>query len=202
MQGNATTKKITKKIGVLGGSFNPVHNGHIAIAKHLLAGDFVNEVWFMPCGNPPHKKGLLAFDVRYKMLELAVNGLKNVFVKKYDNYNNEKSYTLNLMKRLNAKYSFYNFYFVIGDDNVFSLPSWYKWRELLLYAKFLVLSRKTENNWQSLDYANALTKVNMPLVDVSSTEIRTRLLNDKSIEDLVPIAILPLIAKYKKDFNE
>jgi len=169
-------EKEYKKIALLGGTFDPVHIGHIKVAEAVLKNLSVAEVWFVPAANPPHKeKCKFNFVQRIDLLKEALKNYPKFFVYEDDYHENSKSFTFFLIKELKKQYPHYHFYFVIGADNVVKLKTWYEYKSLLDLIEFVVIDRETADKyqWKSLEYYHKLRFIEMPLVNVSSTEIRS-----------------------------
>ncbi len=162
------------RIGLLGGSFNPVHRGHIAVAQAVLLADLVDIVLFLPADNPPHKQLEISFETRCRLIELAIHDYENMSLSRADVNAGKKTYTYDLICRLQAQYPHDTFKFIIGTDNVLALPFWYQWPALQQITKFLVVTRSVDTSidFQKLAYGDCLEFVDMPAVDVSSCEIR------------------------------
>ncbi len=177
------------KIGFLGGTFNPIHNGHISAALNAIEKLNLDRVVFLPGSNPPHKTNdaLLPFEVRYRLIEESIKPYPGLEVSDLDNTQGEKSYTWNLVKKLREHYPHNDFYFIIGEDNIGSLKSWYRYKELLDEITFAVVTRNTDESFdEKPDYFDRLIMLPMQPVDVSSTEIRRRMKEGENIAELVP----------------
>jgi len=163
------------KIGLFGGSFNPIHNSHIKVIKEILRWGAVDEVWIIPCRNHAFSKGLLDAGKRIEMIELAINGLKNVRIEKIELDSKEISYTINSVRTLKEKYPQHEFFLIIGSDIIDEIPRWHKYEELLEEIDIFVFKRSK--------------------ADVSSTKIRKLLGNKNKISRLVPKVIEDYIIK-------
>ncbi len=195
-----------RKIGILGGTFNPVHFGHIKIAKAAIEKADLDSVIFFPSKNPPHKKNeaILPFDVRINLIKKSLEEEENIFVSDLDDRDEKDTYTYYLLQKLEERYPVTRFYFIIGEDNVSELKTWYKYKYLLEHLNFIVFTRQTENlsKWENLDYLSKLTFYQMQPIDISSSRIRERLKKGESIADSVPKIIETEIIRLKKYFEE
>ena len=193
------------KIAILGGSFNPIHNGHIEIARQVREKLNPGKFFFVPSANNPLKQNisLLSFEKRYQLIKKALIKYPFFYVSDLDNTGNNFSYTDELIKRFQKKYPKDEIYFIIGEDNIVQLPLWHNYKWLLDNIIFIVLTRTTDtkNNWNKLDYINKLTFINMPPINISSTEIRNKVKANKSIKELVPNEILSDIIRYYKPID-
>ncbi len=159
-----------EKIGLLGGAFDPVHLGHLAVARAVLQELRLDKVWFLPSGCHRFKQQVADFDRRKRWLEQAVAGQPNFVVQDFDKGDGGVCYTADLLEKLPQKNREY--FFVVGEDNVAGLSSWHRFDYLLANVRFVVVSRKGAKAWQGLDYADKLEFVQMDFVDVSSSQIR------------------------------
>ncbi|MFV0380244.1 MAG: nicotinate (nicotinamide) nucleotide adenylyltransferase [Anaerorhabdus sp.] len=134
------------KVGCFGGSFDPIHNGHIAVAKYIKKECDLDEIWFIPSKVTPLKTRKLAdFDLRVKMINLAIEdeiGLKCVAI---EDKLPIPSYTINTVNQLKKDHPSVSFYWIIGDDLVNQLSSWKDIDKLYQLIKFIVVSRDSKN---------------------------------------------------------
>lgn len=186
------------KIAILGGSFNPIHNGHIEIARRVREKLKPGKFFFVPSANNPLKQNLLPFEKRYKLIEKALAKYPFFYVSDLDNTGKNFSYTDELIKKFQKKYPNDELYFIIGEDNVSQLTLWHNYRWLLDNINFVVITRTINKKYENLDYIDKLTFINMPPIDISSTEIRHKVKTGKSIKELVPDEILSDVILYYK----
>lgn len=129
------------KIGIFGGSFNPVHIGHIRVAIDVLRLCKLDEVWFNCTSFSPHKKDVVPFFHRYNMLKIALKNYESLFPCDVD-IKNKFLYTIDTMKFLESKYkNIHEFYFLIGLDAFLEIRTWKDWRELFEITNFIVFNR-------------------------------------------------------------
>ena len=177
-----------KRIGIFGGSFNPIHNGHIALAQAVLRQCVLNEVWLMVSPQNPLKQNstdLLDDQLRLQMAEKALEGVEGVKACDYEFRLPKPSYTWNTLQHLSKDYPDYTFSLLIGGDNWAHFTRWRHWKDILRCHQVIVYPRE--------DYPGT---IDVPLLDVSSTEIRQRVREGKSVEGMVPDSIIPLVEKY------
>ncbi|MDD3049540.1 MAG: nicotinate-nucleotide adenylyltransferase [Candidatus Cloacimonetes bacterium] len=177
------------RIGLLGGSFNPVHNGHLAIALEVLSRLELDRVWFVPAGIPPHKSSeeLLPFTLRCKLIKDAIENFPHFELIEKDYRPGKKSYTFDLIEYLRSEFPEVEFNFIIGDDIVPQLMTWYRFSELLEIVKFVVVSRKNrDKSWENLDYIDKLIFLKTDIIEVSSSDIRRKIKNGHNISSMVP----------------
>lgn len=175
---------------LFGGSFNPIHNGHIALAKAVLEQCRVDEVWLMVSPQNPLKRNdaeLLADDLRLKMAQKALECVEGVVACDYEFHLTKPSYTWNTLQHLSQDYPDYTFILLIGGDNWAHFERWRHWKDILRHHDVIVYPR--DNHPGTID---------VPLFDVSSTEIRRRVKAGKSIGGLVPACIVDDIETYYK----
>jgi len=164
-------------IALFGGTFDPVHIGHIRVAETVLAQMPVEQVWFIPAGVPPQKdESMFSFSQRIAFLREIVKDNPHFYVYERDVRENDKSYTVLLLQELQEQHPDHHFYFIIGSDNVVKLQTWREYKTLLQMIEFIVVSRETDDRslWSELDYFPLLKFVDMPVCNVSSSEIRDR----------------------------
>lgn len=175
------------KTGIFGGSFNPIHNGHIALAKAALKQCGVDEVWLMVSPQNPLKQedDLLDDELRFKMAQLALQDVEGIKASDYEFHLPRPSYTWTTLQRLNSDYPENQFTLLIGGDNWAHFERWYHWKDILRHYRVCAYPRD--------GYAGTFQA---PLLPVSSTDIRRRVRQGESLEGLVPDGIIPLVNKY------
>ena len=188
-----------KRIGIYGGSFNPIHKGHIALAKQILRRARLDEVWFMVSPLNPFKvadSDLLDDHLRLQMAQKALAEEPGLRACDYEFHLPRPSYTWDTLQALQRDYPDYEFVLVIGADNWLKFGRWYHSADLLENYNIVVYAR--ENS--PVDVATLpsnVTFVDTRLYRMSSTDIRRRIREDRPIKRLVPAAILDDVAVYK-----
>lgn len=180
-------------IAIYPGSFNPIHNGHIAIAKAALKLKQIDEVWLMVTPQNPLKvnSDLWDQDFRSKLSEVAVANIDGVKHSEFELSLPQPTYTVNTLEALTACYPSHNFSLLVGGDNILNFHKWFKGDQIRKNHQLIVYPRPgTEQNMPS-----DVTVIEAELMDISSTEIRDRLKQKESISDLVPHSIVDLILK-------
>ena len=170
--------EVPMKIALFGGTFDPIHDGHIKVAETVINKLPIDQVWFVPAFEPPHKdKCYFSFIDRINLIKNRIKNNPKFVIYENDIRDNEKSYTILLIKELIKIYPSYHFYFIIGADNVTKINCWYAFDELINLIEFIVVSRETDdkNQWANLYYLDKLIFIDMPLVNISSTNIRNSL---------------------------
>jgi nicotinate-nucleotide adenylyltransferase len=170
-------------IALLFGSFNPVHNGHLAMARAALQSNKIDEVWFVVSPHNPLKSlnTLASANDRAHMVSLALQNESNIKICTIEFDMPTPSYTIHTIFKLKEEYPSFNFHILCGTDVVNSLPAWYKFKELIQAVKFLVCSREIENQFAShslvQDYSEQFEFIAFEAMNVSSTQIRETLAN-------------------------
>ena len=168
-------------IALLFGSFNPVHNGHLAMAHAALQSNKCDEVWFVVSPHNPLKSldTLASANDRAHMVSLALQNESKIKICTIEFDMPTPSYTIHTIRKLKEEYPSFNFHILCGTDVVHSLPAWYKYEELIQEVKFLVCTREIENQFAShslvQDYSEQFEFIAFEAMDVSSTEIREQL---------------------------
>lgn len=179
-----------KKIAILGGTFDPIHNGHIIILQTLFDSKKFDSVWLMPAGQQPFKNETNESRAhRRHMCELLCEVMPHITLSNVEIERNGPSYTYETLTYLSQQNQDCRFYWVIGYDN---LPSVLKWRnseELLKNHGFIVVNRSGFNNetaetiLHTLDtvYQTEIVRINIPNIEISSTLLRSRTFNQQSL---------------------
>lgn len=185
------------RIGIIGGTFDPIHYGHLFIAQTALDELNLNKVLFIPTGKPPHKREKLITQAykRIDMLKLAIKGNSKFDISTIEITREKISYTIDTIKELQQYYNKKTeFYFIVGSDAFIDIESWKEYKNLLVSVKFIVMTRQIFKN-QLLDekiklftkeYNADITKLKIPILDISSTNIRKRIKEGRSIKYLLP----------------
>ncbi|MDW0117414.1 nicotinate-nucleotide adenylyltransferase [Sporosarcina thermotolerans] len=173
-----------KKVGLLGGTFNPPHIGHLIIANEVKHALGLDEVRLMPTSIPPHKSNPTDAtpEQRLRMVDLAVEGTNGLSVSAFEVEQGGVSYTFETMKRLKEHEPGSDFYFIIGGDMIDILPNWYKIEELVKVVKFVGVGRP--GTIGKSDFP--IRMVQIPEIELSSTLIRERIGSNGTIRFLVP----------------
>lgn len=176
------------KIGIFGGTFNPIHFGHIFIAEYMA--DYMNldKVIFIPSGIPPHKENFVDKSHRAKMVELSIEGNDKFEMSDYEISKVGKSYTFDTVTYFMENNQECEFYYIIGQDAILLLDKWYKYKALMKIVKFLVVTRGQDVKSQIEEkYGNSehITFIDTPSIEISSTQIRRRVKENRSVKYFV-----------------
>jgi len=193
-----------RRIGIMGGTFDPIHYGHLRAADEAHAAFDLSEVIFVPTGQPPHKTGgrVSPSEHRYMMTVLATVDCPYFSVSRIEIDKTGKSYTIDTLRQLKAmpEYSDTEFYFITGLDAVMDIVSWKNPEEIMSLCKFVAVNRHgyTYKRMEELpqDLRSAIVSLEIPLLAISSTELRDRIRRDRSIRFLVPPSVEHYIRKY------
>ncbi|MFS1513577.1 nicotinate-nucleotide adenylyltransferase [Chengkuizengella sp. SCS-71B] len=190
------------KVGILGGTFDPIHIGHMIVAERARIEMDLQEVWFLPSSIPPHKNNapIATAKQRLEMVCKAVETNKYFLGKDLELTREGISYTIDTVKTLKKQFPQHEFFFIIGGDMIQYLPKWYRIDELIQLISFIGLQRPgTEIHWELLNeqIKQKITMVTMPLIDISSTDIRTLSAQNKSIRYLVHDKVYDFIKEHK-----
>ncbi|WP_440895909.1 nicotinate-nucleotide adenylyltransferase [Amphibacillus sp. Q70] len=179
-----------KKIGILGGTFDPPHIGHLVMAEEVYERLSLDEVWFIPSAEPPHKeKAKVSAQDRLAMLTAAVGQVDYFKIKTIELEREGKSYTYDTINTLQQSYPNAQFYFIIGADMVEYLPNWYKIDQLVEKVQFVGVKRPDFD----LETPYPVILLDTPGLDVSSTMVRERLETNRSVRYLIPQHVLAII---------
>ena len=182
---------LVRRIGIYGGTFNPLHNGHIALAKAFLAQAGLDEVWFVVSPQNPFKKNdvLLDDNLRLEMVEGALNGEERMKVSDVEFHLPKPSYMYITLRHLAKEYPESTFTLLIGGDNWTAFDRWAHADEIAVYPR-------REDNIEASTLPENVFLLDTPLIDISSTEIRQRVHDGQPIDNLVPPKIAEFIGKY------
>ena len=187
-----------KEIGILGGTLDPIHNGHLMIAECARDQLNLDEVWFMPTGNPPHKsnQNISPNEVRKEMIELAIEDNNNFKFSDFEYKRDGIIYTSDTMRLLKNAYKDTDFYFIMGADSLMYFKDWHKPEEIVLYCNLVVAGRDNDDSELLREVAILEDKYNInihvlksPKICISSSDIRDYINNKFSIKYMVPDSV-------------
>lgn len=182
-----------KKVGILGGTYNPPHVGHLIIASEVKHALGLDEVRFMPTAEPPHKAAdeTVTEEQRLDMVQLATEGIEGFVSFPYEIDRGGVSYTFDTIKSLRKEEPDVAFYFIIGGDMIDQLDKWHRIDELIDLITFVGVNRP---GWKS-ETTYPVELVDIPEIDLSSTFIRERFEQNGPVTFLIPPAVEEFIRK-------
>ena len=181
----------------MGGSFNPIHLGHLNMGRAALESGVVEKVLFLPSGNPPHKRaGLEDKQHRLAMARLAVAGEENMEICTEEIDREGVIYTVDTLTILHEKMPDCRFYYLIGADTLCVLHTWRRAEDVIKLCAFLVVMRPGEDEAQVMAAARRWREMGAEIsflpacmMDISSTRVRERMASGLSLDDLVPAQV-------------
>ena len=194
-----------KKIGIMGGTFNPIHYGHLLVAEDARTYCNLDEIIFIPSGNSYMKDTSEIIDgkKRYEMVSLAIAGNTAFSISDMEIKRNGHTYTYETLEELNKIYPDTDFYFILGADNLFTIEKW-KYADKIMQNCTLIVASRDEKDKQDLTQkANSLFKsfhatieiLPERKIDLSSTEIRKKIRENKSVIYMTPQSVISYINK-------
>lgn len=196
-----------KKIGIMGGTFNPIHIGHLILGQTALEQFQLDKVLFMPTKNPPHKScdHILDDAVRAEMVGIAIKGNPNFELSTFEMDRVGITYTADTLFQLTKQNPDEEYYFIVGADSLFYIDRWKDPVTIFKLSKLLAAVRGQKSNKEMLQKIAELNEtfhasvdlLNSPNIDISSTEIRERAKNGMDIQYYVT----PNVAKYIQKNN-
>ena len=190
---------MTRRVGLFGGSFDPVHNAHVALAKTALEQLALDELRWIPVGTPWQKARRLAdADDREAMVRLAIADEPRFVLDPIELRRDGPTFTLDTVRELVAREPGHTWFLILGQDQYASLHTWHDWRELLSLVCLAIANRPGAAIAVNSQIAKVEHReVALPMMDVSSTEVRRRVAAGESIADLVPEAVAGYIEQHR-----
>ena len=187
------------RIGIFGGSFDPIHIGHAIIAQHIIGSGLVDRLWFMVSPVNPLKAGKerqVADTDRLRMVEMVSRPMEGVETSAFEFTMPRPSYTIDTLNALQAKFPDDEFYLVTGGDNWQIFDKWRNSEEILAKYHLLIYPRLGYEVNIPEDLKDRVTLVDAPLIELSSTQIRERLASGQSVRYYVPDEVLGYIERH------
>lgn len=193
------------KIGIMGGTFNPIHLGHLMMTEYIREEMNYDKILFIPTGNPPHKQiDVLDAEVRMEMVKIAVADNPYFEVSDVEVRKEGISYSVDTVAELKKQYPEDELFFIIGSDILPDLKDWRRFDELARSIRFILavrpgfesLSREEirgEIRDLHMRYGAEITVVETPRYEISSTDLRNRLASGKSVKYLIPDEVIEYI---------
>jgi nicotinate-nucleotide adenylyltransferase len=189
------------RIGIFGGTFDPVHLGHLILAEHGREQGRLDQVWFVPSARPPHKLNyaITPFRQRVEMLQLALAGNSSFRVEDSEAHRPGPSYTVETLEELNRRHPGNEWFLLLGSDSLVDLPGWYNPAGIAQRAGFLVMNRPgapvpplknlKESFGFPLETEWHCQVIEAPWIDLASRDLRARAAAGRSLRYLVPRAV-------------
>lgn len=184
-------------IGIVGGTFDPIHNGHLLLGTQAYIEYGLDSIWYMPSGQPPHKKNhvITAANFRCDMVRLAIEGRDPFSLSEFETSREGNTYTAQTLKLLKESYPEHVFSFIIGADSLYEIERWYQPDQVLSAVRILAAEREYPKEHLSVDqqisylsgkYFCDIKKLHCKELRVSSEEIRSMVNKGMSISEFVP----------------
>lgn len=194
-------------IGIMGGTFDPIHYGHLMIGRQAYEEYQLDEIWFMPSGTPPHKKDHQVTDVedRCEMVRLAIDASPYFRLSEFEVKRAGNTYTAETLRLLALEYPQHQFFFIIGADSLFQIERWYHPEDVMRQTTLMVAGRDYPQAHCSMDeqivyleekYGARILKLHCDELDVASAELRRTIAKRESIEQYVPEAVAKYIISH------
>lgn len=203
-----------KKIGIMGGTFNPIHFGHLLLAETAFHQFDLDEILIMPTKNPYYKKisNSVTEEDRVAMVELAIEDNPHFRLSKEELDREGTTYTVETLSHLTKKHPDYKYYFIMGADSLYHIESWKEPEQILKMATIVVAGRagtgsslNSQIEYIENKYDSEIYRLNSPVLEISSNDIRRRVRDGESIRYLLPGKVVDYIQKhnlYKPDMLE
>ena len=193
------------KIGIMGGTFDPIHIGHLILAMEAINYKNLDEVWFIPAGNPNFKqdKNVTDKQKRFEMVKIATQDNKKFNVCDYEINKNGVTYSWKTMKYLRENYD-HDFYFIMGEDSLMSVETWENAEDFLKNTKILACIRRQEEMSKLDEKIDELKskgyfveKIPASFIDISSTKIREKVQSNQDFRYFLPNQVFEYIVRNK-----
>ena len=196
------------RIGIFGGTFDPIHTGHLILAEQCRDRAGLHEVWFLPSYHPPHKatSSITRFEQRCDMIELATAGHPSFRLERIEKELPPPSYTAETLAELIRRHPDHEFHLLMGADQLPDLPMWYEPVRLIEQAGLIVVPRPGVVLWTAERLAEALgvdvEKVRLrfaacPMIEIASRELRRAIADGMSVRYLLPRSVEEYIRERK-----
>lgn len=182
------------KIGILGGTFNPIHIGHLILAEEVREKLALDKIIFVPAYLPPHKDNsdIAKAEFRLEMVKLAIKGNKLFSVSDVEIKRNGRSYTIDTVRELNVKFPNDDLYFIIGSDLLKYLDDWKDLSEIIKMVKFIAVTRP---GYPLEEIPSYIKTMPIRAVDISAFEVREAIKEGRSFRYLVAESVFDYINK-------
>lgn len=185
------------KIALFFGSFNPIHIGHLILANYIVENTEVDELWFVVSPQNPlkSKKSLLHDYDRYDMVEMAIKNYSKMRVTDVEFSMPRPSYTIDTLTYLQERFPQHHFSIIMGEDNLASLPKWKNYEALVKNHQIFVYPRVFDQSEENYLTHKNIQKINAPIIELSATEIRKMIKENKNVRPMLPPEVFDYIDK-------
>ena len=193
------------KIGLFGGTFDPIHIGHMILMENVINNLDLDKIYVLPNSNPPHKleNKKTALNLRLKMVNETIKDNPKLEINDYDYRDNEIHYTFNTINYFKKSYPTDEFFFIMGEDSFLDIEKWKNYKEILK-ENLIIFKRYSNKNFSLISKINQVRKYNKNIylidniaLDISSTLIRNLVKENKSIRYLVNDEVINIIKEEK-----
>lgn len=196
-----------KKVGIMGGTFNPIHNAHLILAEQAYYQFDLDKVLFMPTKNPPHKKKqeLASDEHRKNMIKIAIKNNPNFELSTLEMEREGITYTAETLRILHQRNTDTEYYFILGGDSLMQLKSWREPENIFSMAKIVAAARNgyKDEEIESMctglrnEFHATILRLDVPTLEISSKFIRKRCENKEPIRYYVPESVFSYINEHK-----
>lgn len=183
----------SRRIGILGGTFDPPQNGHIAVALEVLRQLDLEQVLFIPAGDPWQKSHASSAAHRVEMVRLAISGHDRLSLNTVDLDRKGPTYTVDTLRDVHQEFPDAELFFILGDEAFAGIETWKSFEELAHQATFVVVSRTGTPVTVPAKLSPSVNLLEITTLPISSTLCRERILEGKALEGLVPAAVAEYI---------
>ena len=189
-------------IGLYFGAFNPVHDGHMKVANYVLNNSDLDIVWLVLTPQSPHKVNstLIDYNHRYKMLEIVCKKYKNILPSDIEKSLPEPNFSINTLNHLKKDTNTNNYSLIIGDDNIIKLTTWKQYSNIIKNHKIYVYPRNNYMKKSKLTHKN-IHYLNAPIINVSASNIRKKILDDKTDDLKIDSKVLSYLINNNIEIN-
>ena len=193
------------KIGLFGGTFDPIHIGHMILMENVINNLDLDKIYVLPNSNPPHKleNKKTALNLRLKMVNETIKDNSKLEINDYDYRDNEIHYTFNTINYFKKSYPNDEFFFIMGEDSFLDIEKWKNYKEILK-ENLIIFKTYSNKNFSLISKINQVRKYNKNIylidniaLDISSTLIRNLVKENKSIRYLVNDEVINIIKEEK-----
>lgn len=193
------------KIGIMGGTFNPIHYGHLFLAENAYEQVQLDHILFMPSNHPPHKKDvqIMSSNDRVTMVKLAIEDNPHFLLSELEVHREGMTYTVDTLTEMTREQAEDEFYFIVGADSLINMPKWKNPLEVFKLCTIIAANREAMNRerlelqveYLKKEYGARIILIDIPTIDISSRHIRERIQYGQSIRYYVPEKVAEYIKK-------